>query len=333
MTATLAPGGVSQAGAPGAPHARQAPAIDARGVERRHRGGRGVGPVDLCVEGGEVVVLMGPNGAGKTTLLRVLAGIDRMQRGEVRWFGGDVRSARRSIGLALDDAVEEATLSGLQSAYFWCRQWVGDAATARQLCSDALRRFGLWPVRDEPVGAYSFGMRRRLMLVEALAHRPRLALLDEPTAGLDPEGVQVLLEVLRERSADGLATVAASNDAAFAAAAARRVAFLSGGRLVRCAPPAELLGLVSAGRVAELVVAGSVDAAALRAIPGVARVVATTDGITVEFADGPALPRIVAIADAPAGNLVQLRLHEPDLRDAFAALTGEVLAATEDGGG
>jgi ABC-2 type transport system ATP-binding protein len=228
-------------------------AISARGVERRYRGGRGVGPVDLRVAGGEVVVLMGPNGAGKTTLLRVLATVDRPQRGSVAWYGAaDVAAARRSLGLSLDSTVEEATLSGLQSAHFWCRQWVGDAGVALQLCEDTLRRFGLWEMRNEPVGAYSYGMRRRLALVEALAHRPRLALLDEPTAGLDPTGVQALLAELRARSLAGAATVVASNDPNFSAAAADRVAFLMRGALVRCGTPAELLAAVGAARVAEL---------------------------------------------------------------------------------
>ncbi len=84
------------------------PAVEARGVERRYRGGRGVGPVDLRVESGEVVVLMGPNGAGKTTLLRLLATLGAPRRGEVRWFGGaSAASARRGVGLSPDTAQEE----------------------------------------------------------------------------------------------------------------------------------------------------------------------------------------------------------------------------------
>lgn len=300
--------------------------VVAHAVERRHRGGRGVGPVDLHVGAGEVMVLMGPNGAGKTTLLRLLAGVDRPQRGELRWHQGE----RRSVGLALDSAVEETALSGMQSAYFWCRQWVDDETRARALCAAALQRFGLWEVRDEPAGTYSYGMRRRLALVEALAHEPRLAALDEPTAGLDPAGVQALLDELRARRAAGRASVVASNDANFAAAAADRVAFLVHGVLVRCASPAALLAAVGAARVAELTlsspVAGARTVAALRAVAGVQRVDAGSGVTIVGFHDAAALPRIVAAADAPGGRLRRLRLHEPDLADAFRELTGEHLA-------
>jgi ABC-2 type transport system ATP-binding protein len=307
-------------------------AVEARGVIRRYPGGRGVGPVDLQVAPGEVLVLIGPNGAGKTTLLRLLATLGTPQQGELRWFGATQRVVARSgVGLALDTAVEETTLSGLQAAHFWCRQWVRDPGRALALCEQALRRFGLWEVRDEPVGAYSFGMRRRLALVEALAHEPRLAVLDEPTAGLDPTGVQALLSELRRRSDAGLATVAASNDANFSAAAAHRVAFLVDGRLVRCASPQELLATVGAARVAELSArdaSAPIDVGALRVLPGVERV-DTRDGgaaVVVRYRDAEALPRIVAAADRPGGRLHSMRLHEPDLGDAFRELTGEELA-------
>ena len=322
---TTAPPGAEAA----APEAPAAAAVEARGVVRRHRGGRGVGPVDLRVAAGEVVVLMGPNGAGKTTLLRLLATLDRAQQGALRWRGAGAARARRSLGLCLDSAAEEPTLSGLQAAHFWCRQWIGDGARAREMCEDALRRFGLSAVRDEPVGAYSYGMRRRLALVEALAHRPSLALLDEPTAGLDPAGVAALQDELRRRSAAGAATVVASNDPGFAAAAAHRVAFLNDGLLLRCAPPAELLDAVAGARVAELALAAPLDRPthdALRAIAGVEAVEAHPGGATVAFTDQAALPRIVAVADQPGGRL---RLHEPDLAEAFRQLTGERLSEEE----
>jgi ABC-type multidrug transport system ATPase subunit len=311
-----------------------AAAVDAEAVVRRFAGGRGVGPVTLRVDDGETLGLMGHNGAGKTTLLRMLATADRPQRGELRWHGRrSPREARRSLGLALDSADEEPCLSGRQAAHFWCRRWIGDRATARRLVDAGLARFGLAEVADDPVATYSFGMRRRLGLVEALAHEPRLAFLDEPTAGLDPEGVAALGAELRRRDARGWATVVASNDCGFVEGACARVAFLAAGALARCATPAELTGDAEPVRLAELTLHGPAAASAFAAIPGVRDAVAVAGGLRVRFTDPSALAAIVALADTPEGGLGVLRLRRADLGDSFAALTGRALDAGGRGDG
>ncbi len=300
--------------------------VEAREVERRYPGGRGIGPVSLRVEAGESLALMGHNGAGKTTLLRLLATADRPRRGELRWYGErSPRAARRSLGLALDGVDEEPCLSGRQAAHFWCRRWVADRERARRLVDAALGRFGLAGVADEPLGRYSYGMRRRLALVEALAHEPALAFLDEPTAGLDPEGAATLGDELRRRDAAGLTSVVASNDCSFVEAACGRVAFLAAGRLARCAAPRELLGDGDGTRVAELTLVGTADAAAFARLPGVRDAVAVEAGLRVRFTGAEALPAIVALADAASPGLRALRLRRADLGDCFAALTGRAL--------
>lgn len=233
------------------------------------------------------------------------------------------------MGLALDVPVEEESWSGRQSTHFWCRQWVGDAGRARDLADAALRRFGLEAVADEPVGAYSFGMRRRLALAQALAHEPRLALLDEPSAGLDPDGVRRLGGELGRRRARGRATVLASNDPDLVARVADRVALLDAGRMVRCDTPAALLATVPQARVAELSLDGGADVTALRGVDGVEAVDAVPGGAVARFRGEAALPRLVALADGPDGRLRGVRLREPDLGDAFLALTGRPLRETE----
>jgi ABC-2 type transport system ATP-binding protein len=294
-------------------------------VVRRYRSGRGVGPVDLDVNAGETLALMGRNGCGKTTLLRVLATVSRPQRGEVHWFGGGAGAARAHLGLALDSALEDGGLTGRQATHFWCAQWIDDRREVAQSTDRMLRRLGLGGAADDRVCSYSYGMRRRLALVAALVHDPALAVLDEPTAGLDPDGCAQLGLLLAARSLEGRSTVVASNDAGFVESVADRVAFIDEGVVLRCASPADLMASLPSGRVAELVVDGGCDAAALQRLDGVVSVSVDAATVTVRFDDDGAIAALVAAADAPGGRLRELRLRRPDLSDCFRELTGQAL--------
>ncbi len=302
-----------------------APAISARGVVRRYRNGRGVGPVDIDVNAGETMALMGRNGCGKTTLLRVLATVSKPQGGDVRWLGGDAPTARHHLGLALDTAHEDGGLSGRQATHFWCAQWIADDDEVRVRTDSALAGLGLAGAADELVASYSFGMRRRLALAAALVHGPALALLDEPTAGLDPDGCAQLAALIAQRSQRGQSTLVASNDPGFIESVADRVTFLDEGELVRCARPRELLAALPAGRLAELVIDGGGDRRALAAVPGVVAVTFDGASATVRFEGDGTIAPLVAAADAPGGRLRELRLRRPDLGDCFADLTGRPL--------
>jgi ABC-2 type transport system ATP-binding protein len=302
------------------------PALQARAVVRRYRTGRGVGPIDLEVFDGETVALMGRNGCGKTTLLRVLATVSRAQSGEVRWSGGGRSAGRSRLGLALDGALEDAGLTGRQATHFWCAQWVDDRGEVAARTASVLHTLGLAGAADDRVGTYSYGMRRRLALAAALVHEPALALLDEPTAGLDPDGSLQLGVLIRERAAAGRSTLVASNDPRFIEAVADRVAIIDEGRLVRCASPGDLLAALPQGRIAELLVDRGCDVAAVRAVAGVLEVSTHGgDALQVRFEGDRTIATLVAVADAPGGRLRELRLRRPDLADCFRDVTGHPL--------
>jgi len=306
-----------------------APVLQADGVALRHRNGRGVGPLSLDAGAGECIGLMGPNGAGKTTLLRLLATLEHTRHGSLRWFGGlGPVQARRHIGLAPDTVVEEGSLTARQATHFWARQWLSRDAAAAHV-QRALHAFDLEEVADERVSHFSFGMRRRLGLSQAFVHDPSLVLLDEPTAGLDPAGVLALRTVLQQRRVVGQTAVVASNDCDFVAAVCDRVIFLVDGIVARDAAPATLLGALGSHRRAELEVAEPCDGRALQAISGVVVVDAKGCALTLELEDSMALAAAVAVADKPGGNLRSLRVHSPDLADAFWQVTGTALRGAQ----
>lgn len=180
---------------------------------------------------GEVVLVTGPNGAGKTTLLRSIAGLQRVDRGDAVVLGVDLRhdriSVRRRVALVGHESFGYDDLTVRENLRFVMR------ATGRNSASvDAIiERCGLTRVAAVRHGGLSAGQRRRFALARALAIEPALLLLDEPHAGLDPEGRAVLDDVLAAAPVDHRTIVLVSHELAVARAHATREVQLVGGRI------------------------------------------------------------------------------------------------------
>jgi ABC-type multidrug transport system ATPase subunit len=228
-------------------------AVQGRALEARYGGRTALAALDVDVAAGEIVGVLGPNGAGKTTLLRLLATGRRPASGTLALLGHDARrptaALRRQIGVAGDDTVHADALTGRENAVLFARAAGLSRADADRAASDLLERFSLASDANRPVAEYSLGMRRRLLLVEALAHAPGLLVLDELTIGLDPEGRETLRGVLRERAGQGAAVVCASNDVAEVEQLCDRVLFLRAGRKVLEGEPGELIARLGAREV------------------------------------------------------------------------------------
>jgi len=309
------------------PAAAAPPALEARGLCRRFRNGRGAGPVDLMVHPGEVVALLGPNGSGKSTLLRCLATLTRPSAGSVAWWGDRDRTrARARLGVGFDVSAHVEEASGLQNlAFFAAHQGTGSGVDRSRL-EAVLAGHDLLAVADDPVATYSFGMRRRLLLAEALCHDPDLILLDEPTVGLDVTAAHRLAAGLRQRAGAGAAVCLASNDTGFVERTADRVGFLDQGQMVRDAPVATLLAELGTLRELRLRCVGAAPIDRLRRLAGVATVAATPDGVvlTAHPRDGLVADVVQALGDADR-VLQDLQIRDPDLSDCFLALVGRPL--------
>jgi ABC-type multidrug transport system ATPase subunit len=299
------------------------PWLAADGLTRRYRNGRGVGPVDLSVGPGEVQALVGPNGSGKTTLLRCLATRTRPTSGEVSWFGARNRgSARAELAVVFDATAHADELSARDNLAFF--------ATARRvptnLWEHALNEAAVDQVADDPLVRLSYGMRRRVLLAEALVGDPRLLLLDEPTLGLDVRGCQWLVDALRARSRSGLATCISTNDTDFVEQVATRVCFLIDGLPVRDAPLPVLLDELGGVREIRLSYRGPSPATRVAAVSGVERAVDAEEGLLIlaRQRDGLLSEILAALGDVDT-NLVDLKVRDPGLADCFLKLTGKPL--------
>ena len=186
--------------------------ISVNGVEKSYRAVRALRNVSFELVPGRLSALVGHNGAGKTTLIKLMLGLIRADRGDIRVLGEDPAagefSARRLLGYLPENVAFNAALTGRETLAFYARLKQIKPATAWPL----LERVGLAPAADRKVGTYSKGMRQRLGLAQALLGRPRVLLLDEPTTGLDPALRQTFYEILHELRNDG-ATVLISSHA------------------------------------------------------------------------------------------------------------------------
>jgi ABC-type multidrug transport system ATPase subunit len=212
--------------------------VSLRGVRKTYRGGiTALDRLDLDIPPGMFGVL-GPNGAGKTTLMRILAGVSRPDRGSVRAGGWDLtrprerRQFQERLGYLPRDLGLYPELTG--------RRFLDYAGTLKGMSSPRRRHrrvdavlhlAGLDEVADRPAGGYSGGMRRRLGVAQALLNDPAVLLLDEPTAGLDPEE-RTRVRMLLASLAGQRTVVLATRDAADVSSTCRRCAVLAGGRVI-----------------------------------------------------------------------------------------------------
>ena len=208
--------------------------IETRGLTKAYGDVRALDGLDLSIPRGGIYGVLGPNGAGKSTLFRILLGLIRPTEGQATVLGGAVDAAgtlRRTGSM-----IETPRFPPFLTA----RQVLGWLARAQGVSPDAaeigrwLDRVGLSSAADRRVRGFSVGMMQRLGVAAALLHRPDLVILDEPTSGMDPPGIQEMRALIRSLAADdGVTVVLASHQLLEVQRVCDRVAILNKGRLVR----------------------------------------------------------------------------------------------------
>ncbi|MGE0068285.1 MAG: ATP-binding cassette domain-containing protein [Solirubrobacterales bacterium] len=311
--------------------------IEVRGLVREFKNGpRAVDGIDLEVAPGEIYGFLGPNGAGKSTTVLMLTTLLPPTAGSARVAGFDIVSegprVRSAIGAALQEAALDPLLSGrehmrLQTALH------GLPKAERQSRSDELLdRVGLSQAADRKVGGYSGGMKRRLDLALALAHRPRILFLDEPTTGLDIQSRTALWEeVARLAADDGVTVFLTTQYLEEADALANRVGIIDHGRIVAEGTPAALKAEIGRPTV-EAVPRDRSQHERMEAVLSRFGEPAGSSptGVAVRLEGGESeLAEVVRALDGEGIAIETLQLHAPSLDDVFLNKTGRTLEGAE----
>lgn len=252
-----------------------------------------------------VLGLLGPNGAGKSTLMRILATITKPTAGRVLWNGVDIASdpdtLREVLGYLPQDFGVYPNLNAVEFLDYMAAVKGIDAASAKKRIGELLELVNLTHAAKRPLGGYSGGMRQRVGIAQALLNDPKLLIVDEPTAGLDPEERVRFRNLLSELSGERI-VILSTHIVSDVEAVATEIALIAHGQIVTHGAPEALLADVS-GKVWEVVVT-SAELAALKEGHLVSNTAHRTDGVHA---------RVVA----EVSPMAKARPLEPTLEDAY----------------
>ena len=310
------------------------PALRLRELAKRYPGPPvvdAIAGIDLEVAPGELFGLLGPNGAGKSTTVGVCTTRIRPTGGSAAVFGADVVAeparVKRRLGVVTQDNTLDRSLTLAENLHYHCRYfgWSGRAATAR--AQELLERFRLADRADAFPSQISGGMAQRLQVARAIAHRPQVLFLDEPTAGLDPQSRIALWELVGELREDGLTVVLTTHYMEEADQLCDRVAIIDHGQVLVCDTPEALKEAHGAGAVLDLVLERPMTPqlrAELSRLAGVTSVESSDAGVRVMAASGDGLLAPVIQVAGPAG-VRDVSVQGSTLEAVFINLTGRDL--------
>ncbi len=330
MTTTIATPGLD-----GATPGSGSPIIETVGLTKTYAGTdfRAVDELNLRVGTGEVFGLLGPNGAGKTTTVGVLTTRVVPTGGEAFVGGFDVvrhpTLVKQLIGVVSQQNTLDRQLTPWENLYFHGRLFGMAPRECRQTADELLERFQLHRFAKASVYALSGGMAQRLMVARAIFHRPAVLFLDEPTAGLDPQGRLALWDLLGGLNEEGQTIMLTTHYMEEADKLCDRVAIMDHGKILALGTPSELKRSVGADTIVTVKAAGESDhlaAAFDDRLEGLTRTRPIPEGIELQIRGSERLvPRIVEAAESAGISLADLSVAEPTLETVFIGLTGKDL--------
>ena len=309
----------------------KAPLLEAIEISKSYGTRLALDNVSLAVRPGEIVALLGPNGAGKTTTLSILATLLKPDSGHVLINGkprkSDPTGLGRMLGLVPQSLALYPTLSAAQNVWHFARMQGLSHDDAIEHCKRALDEVGLGDRANDPMHAFSGGMKRLLNLACGIVHRPPVLLLDEPTVGVDLQSREQLLARIRHYADAGAGVIYSTHYMEEAERICDRVLLIDRGKLIAEGDLEKVISLGGSRPRIELTYRGQLPDGRFGSLAGVREI-----GTTVS--EGKAILEMnsfAQIGEVLHGlrtldvNVIDFNLHSPNLSDAFIALTGRTL--------
>ncbi len=297
-------------------------ALSVTGLRKQYDGRDAVRGISFEIGTGEIFGLLGPNGAGKTTTLECILGLRQPDGGVILINGEDPRQhpsrSKQSVGAQLQGATLQDKITPRMALRLF-----GSFYDRPLPAEELLARFHLDEKSDAPFATLSSGQKQRLFLALALIHHPALLMLDEPSAGLDPQSRRGLHDLIREIRSEGRTVLLSTHDLDEAGQLCDRIGILDAGRLVEVAPPREMISRSRAPARLIVRTAPQMEARFVETLQHIDRAAADDRGWIFETREpNRALAGLVRLLDNAGIELLDVEMHRPSLEDVFIELTG-----------
>jgi ABC-2 type transport system ATP-binding protein len=288
--------------------------------------------ISLDIEEGEIYGLLGPNGAGKSTIINILCGLINMDKGTIEILGKDIQHSstytKQNIGVVPQDIAIYEDLRAYENVKFFASLYGLKGDKLKKEVEEALNFVGLLDKKNEYPKNFSGGMKRRLNIACAIAHRPKLIIMDEPTVGIDPQSRNHILQSVKKLNSLGCTIIYTTHYMEEVEAICNNIAIIDHGKVIAHGTKDELNDLVTDVNYVTITANDitQVNLDELKEIPGVVKIDIDNDKIKMQSKrDVANLDKIILFFTSNNISIKNIENKNPDLESVFLTLTGRKL--------